>query len=211
MSPDGAPDPRTVAAEAWRIAALRASLTGERNANLVRLAGLGAFYGIELARYHLLEPGIDTRFHALVTTIAVAWVSLALAVQVALVRRYLPPGLKLATTLGDLVMVTLLLLAGDGPQSALVVLYLPILGLAALRFHLGLVRLATLGALLSYLVVLGHTAWVRPELRIPRQEELIFGAALVVTGVLLGQLVRRAQVIAHDYAERRQRAPEDPR
>jgi hypothetical protein len=197
--------------EPWRITSLRESLAGEQSANLVRLLGLGAFYGIEVLRYHVLEPGVDVGFHALVSAIVVAWMGLGLAVQVALVRRFLPPWLKLATSTGDLALVTLLLLAGDGPRSALVVLYFPILGLAALRFDLRLIRLSTGAAVLSYLVVLGHTAWWRPALRIPRQEELIFGAALATTGIVLGQLVRRARAVARDFALRRERLEEEPR
>jgi TRAP-type C4-dicarboxylate transport system permease small subunit len=89
--------------------------------------------------------------------------------------------------------------AGD-PRSPLVLLFFAAVASAPLRLSLKLVYFATAAAMIGYLLVLGHYAWIQigfhryyatPELRIPRRHEIIVLLALLVCGLLAGQAVRQ--------------------
>ena len=185
---------------------------GELRANLVRLAGIAVFYAVELASYrgvHLgplqLEATRDARTHDALTALAVAWTTLALAIHLALWRRYFPRALPYVSTGLDLALLTMLLVLVDGPRSPAVTVYFLILALATLRFRLPLVWCATAGALLSYGVVLWYVRyWApAPERIIPRYAQVLFAVSLVLCGVIQGQLIRQVRGLAHDFAARR--------
>lgn len=97
-------------------------------------------------------------------------------------------------------LLTCVLCVSNGPRSPLVVAYFLIVALAALRFSLPLVRLATTGSMLGYLAVLGHAKWfaVR-DLRVPRYHEVMFLLALALTGITIGQVLRAVRSMAVDY------------
>ena len=71
-----------------------------------------------------------------------------------------------------------------------------------------LVWVATLGSMVSYLIVLGHRVFVvhggldayyRSADRVPRTQELLLGLGLAVAGLLAGQSVRQAQRLVRGY------------
>ncbi len=177
---------------------------------------MGVFYAIELASYHGLhfaglniDPTSDRRFHVIVTALAVAWSLIALVTLFCLRARIFSAALKYLTTGADVALLTLVVVAGDGPRSAMLVGYFLIIALATLRFRLGLVWYASGFSLLGYLIVLGCCKWFpQPErdLTVPRYEQLIMIAALVLEGVILGQVVRQVRRVAADYARRLARA-----
>ena len=86
--------------------------------------------------------------------------------------------------------------------------YFLILTLAALRFSLELVWFSTAGAVAGYLFLLGYARWgpapgMPPQDQtVPRYHQLIFVLALVLAGVVLGQMVRRVRTRADSYARR---------
>lgn len=198
----------------WFIVGRWEEFDAEGRANLLRVLGILAFYSVELANYHGVNlgflqlprvEGVDHAFHVAVTRLAVAWVLLALAILVCLQRRVFPTWLKYISTGGDLVLLTSMLVVADGPKSPLVVGYFLILALAALRFSLSLVWFTTLGSMAGYLFVLGYARWYAPpgrDLHIDRYEQLMFLLALGLTGIVLGQIVRRVRRMADDYATR---------
>ena len=143
-------------------------MKAKRRANLLRIAGIGVFYLVELLDYHGLRlgsfeiPAIVSRpLHQVITGLALAWALTGMAVLLCQKHHIFPAGLKYATTAADLVFLTLILLAASGPQSPLVIGYFLIIVLATLRFSLGLIRFATAGAVAGYLAVLGHGRWFR--------------------------------------------------
>ena len=173
---------------------------GERRANLLRLLGIGAFYTVELInrrglRLGVLEfppvAGADDRFHYSITALAVAWTMLGLGVMLALRRPTYPGWLKYVATLGDLALLTALLVVADGPRSPLVVVFFLLIALAGLRLDLLLVRLATIGAVAAYLYLNGFARWfTEREIGVPRYHQLVVLIALALTGVVLGQIIR---------------------
>jgi hypothetical protein len=194
----------------WFIVGRWQEYEGESRANLLRIAGIGAFYFVELMNYYGLHLGfiemptqVDITFHRLVTGIALGWVAIALAIHLSLTQRFFPAALKYLSTACDLVFLTAILTISDGPRSPLLVGYFLIIVLATLRFSLSLVRYATVGSMAGYLILLGYMKWYSErDLNVPRYYELIFLLGLAITGVILGQVIRRIRYIAKDYAQR---------
>jgi hypothetical protein len=189
--------------ERWR------EYDGESRANLLRVVAIAGFYLVELANYQGIRLGdfqmpkvVDRPFHVAVTAVAVAWTMMALAVQLCLARRIFPSFLKFVSTGGDLLLTTCVLIVSNGPKSPLIVGYFLILAVSALRFSLPLIWFATAGAMLAYLAVLGHAKWFAPEQMVPRYHEVMFVLALGLTGITLGQVLRRVRGMAEEYAAR---------
>jgi hypothetical protein len=194
----------------WSVVGRWQEFEGEGRANLLRLTGIAAFYIVELANYHGLKvgafemPRVSGRpFHLAVTALAVAWTMVGLGVMLCLRSRVFPGALKYVSTGCDLVLLTALLTVANGPRSPLVVVYFLILALAALRFSTALVQFATAGAVAGYLFVLGHAKWfTRRDIGVPRDHEVLVLLALALTGITLGQVTRRARVLAEEYCAR---------
>jgi hypothetical protein len=191
---------------------------GEGRANLLRLIGVAAFYIVELINYHGLVlgpvqidkvPGVDRAFHLAVTMLVVSWAMLCLSVLYCRLQGVFPGSLMFISTGCDAVLLTSVLALADGPRSPLVVAYFVIVVLAALRFSLPLVWFAGAAAVAGYLFLLGFArwgpvpeGWTRPDMIVPVYQQIIFVLALVLTGVILGQVVRRVPHIAAEYALR---------
>jgi hypothetical protein len=180
-------------------------------ANLLRLVAVTAFYLIELVNYFGVDLGFiqlpkvsDQAFHQVVTAVAVAWVMLGLGVYLCLRLYVFPAGLKYTATGLDVVLLTLLLMVADGPRSPLVVGLFLVPAMATLRFQLRLVWFATVAATLSYIWLLGWAVWIAGarDVRVPRYHELIFLTALVLCGIIQGQVIRQVKSMASDYARR---------
>jgi hypothetical protein len=195
----------------WYIVGRWQEYEGEARANLLRIVGIAAFYIVELVNYYGLNLGflelpkveeVTKLFHQAITALAVAWTMVGLGILLCLRQRVFPAQLKFISTGCDIVLLTAILIVADGPKSPLVVGYFLVIALAGLRLNLPLVWFATGGAMAGYLFLLGHAKWLREATRVPRYHQIIFLLALVLTGVLLGQLVRRTRAIAQDYAAR---------
>jgi hypothetical protein len=204
---------RGVNDRSWYIVGRWREYQGEGRANLLRIVGIAAFYSVELANYtgpHLgffempKVESVDRSFHLAVTALAVAWTMTALAVQICLGRQFFPAALKFFSTGADIVLLTCVLCVSNGPRSPLVVGYFLIVAISALRFSLPLVRFATLGSMLGYLVVLGYAKWFAVnDLRVPRYHEVMFLLALGMTGITIGQVIRAVRSMAVEYEARR--------
>jgi hypothetical protein len=183
---------------------------GEARANLLRIIGIGAFYGVELLNYYGLHLGViemprlaDRQFHQAVTALAVVWTMIGLGVLLCLRQRFFPASLKYLTTAGDLVLLTAVLVLASGPRSPLVAGYFLVIALAGLRFSLPLVWFASGGAMLGYVFLCGYAKWfTTQDLRVPRYHQLIVLVALALAGVMLGQILRRTRGLLRDLAVR---------
>ena len=196
----------------WFIVGRWQEFAGEARANLLRIVGIGAFYLVELANYHGLNLGffempkvedIGPAFHQAVTALAVAWTMVAMGVLLCLSQRIFPAALKFVSTGCDVVLLTGILIVADGPRSPLIVGYFLLIALSTLRFNLPLVRLATVGSMAGYLVLLGYARWfTERDLHVPRYHQIIVLLALALTGIVLGQVIRRVRAVAKQYADR---------
>jgi hypothetical protein len=62
------------------------------------------------------------------------------------------------------------------------------------------------------LVLLGYIKWYSGrDLNVPRYHELIFLLGLAITGVVLGQVVRRVREMAEQYARRMESQRGEPK
>jgi len=199
----------TSADRQWFIVGRWQEYEGESRANLLRIVAIGAFYIVQLIHYHTFSDQGDVArlFHQRATAIAVAWTMVALAVMLCLRRQIFPAALKYCTTGCDLLLLTALASLGAGPHSPVVLAYFLIIAVAALRFGLGLVWFATLGAMIGYWLLVGiedgkSSRWFDSQHAVAPVEQLITFVSLALTGVVIGQVVRRVKALAAEYAER---------
>ncbi|MFO0842787.1 MAG: hypothetical protein U0797_10385 [Gemmataceae bacterium] len=216
-----APDRTAHDERQWFIVGRFEEFEGEGRANLLRAIGLAAFYAVELLNYFGLRigalevpPVVNREFHLAMTMLVLAWAMLCLAVLLCRKNGIFPEWLKFVSTGCDLLLLTSVLTLADGPRSPLLVGYFLILAVASLRFSLRLIWFATGGAIAGYLFLLGNArwgssveGWERGDVTVPRYHQLIFVLALVLTGVVLGQLIRRVRALAEGYARRMARPP----
>lgn len=192
----------------WFIVSRWQEYEAERRTNLLRVLAIAAFYLVHLANYYrwfgLPEmPGADRRFHQLMTALAAAWIAVALAIRLALDRQFFPSAMKYITTLVDVVLLTLVIGAADGPRSPLVVGYFLILMVAALRFSLGLLWCGTAAVVAGYFGLLADAKWfATTDKTVPAHTALIVLVAMVFGGVTLGAVVRRVRRLAIEFAAR---------
>ncbi len=193
----------------WFIIGRWQEYEGESRANLLRIVAIGAFYTVQLIHYYYFTDQGDAarQFHQRATAIAVAWTMVSLAVMLCLRRQIFPATLKYCTTAADLLLLTALAALAAGPHSPLVLTYFLIIALAALRFSLGLVWFATLGAMACYWLLVGiedgkSSRWFDSQHAVAPVEQLITLVSLGLTGIVIGQVVRRVKALAAEYAQR---------
>jgi hypothetical protein len=220
----------TAADRSWFIAQRWQAYEAESRANLLRIVAIGVFYLVHLWSYfgsrgwlpnygffQIAESGeISKQFHLLITLIAVAWAMLALGILLALQNRIFPRWLPYFSTGCDIVLLTGIVCLGGMARSPLIVGYFLILILATLRLSLSLVWFATFACAGAYMAVLGCAKWPEQfgftkllgesatEVRVPRYHQLIVLVALVMAGVILGQIIRRVRRLAEEFADRSQ-------
>lgn len=205
----------------WFIVGRWQEYDGEARANLLRIIAIGAFYVVQLIHYYFFTDQSEAvrAFHLRATAIAVAWSMIALAVRLCLRRQIFPAALKYCTTACDLLLLTGLASLAAGPHSPLVLAYFLIIAMAALRFSLGLVWFATLGAMAGYWLLVGiedlkTSRWFDATHAVAPVEQLITLVSLGLAGIVIGQVVRRVQAMAAEYATRvveTNRSPEPDR
>lgn len=190
----------------WYIAQRWQEYEGEARANLLRIMAIGSFYVVQLVNYHLVYAADPQQllFHQQATGIAVAWTMAALAVMLCLRRRIFPAALKYCSTACDLLLLTSLAALANRALSPLVLAYFVIIAMSALRFSVGLVWFSTLGAMVGYYALVGmtDTTWFDADHVVEVSTQLITLLSLGLTGIILGQVVRRVKAIAAEYGER---------
>lgn len=192
--------------QSWFIASRWQEYAGELRASLLRVVLLLAFYGLQLLNFWWFTKATeaDRQFHEQVTYISLAWLLVTLGTLLALKNGFLPPILKYATTTCDLLLLTLIAALGNGPSSPIVLVYFIILVLAALRFRLGLIWFATLGAMTCYWVLVGRAdpVWFDNVHTTSPITQLITLLTIGATGMTLGQMVRSTRQMANAFRQR---------
>jgi len=190
----------------WFITGRWQEYEGESRANVLRILAVGSFYIVELIRFRGLEHARADQlpFHRQATAIAVAWTMIGLAVLLLLRLRIFPAGLKYVSTACDVGLLTALAALATGPFSPLVGAYFVIVALAALRFSIPLIWFTTIAVMLGYwsLVGLADQTWFDADHVVPVTTQIVTLLSLALTGIVLGQAVRRVKVMAAEYAQR---------
>jgi hypothetical protein len=169
------------------------------------------FYGRHLVQYFLSAPENPIRgpYHLQVTWLCLAWGGSAIIMHVALTRRLATRHTGYAVVAWDAILITLLC-ALSGEQTPRFVLFFVLIATAPLRLSIPLVWTTTACAVAGYLVQLGYYAWFvigyeryyqHAELRVPRSHEAIVVLALLVSGLLAGQMVRQARRLVGHHPE----------
>ena len=192
------------------------AVDAEQRVNLIRISAIASFYLIHL--WHMSVPSLSegtagmlgleagqsvpAGVHLSVTLLCLGWLMQAFAVHLMIAHRRVSNGLVTAVTVGDFVWLTAILCLSSGPAGPMVSGYFLILMLTGVRFNLRLVRVATVVAAFSYLVLLGVTRWplgIVEEIglkTVPRYHQVMILVAIILSGVIVGQIVRHAYLIA---------------
>lgn len=202
----------------------RRQFDAELRVNVVRLAAVATFYGIHLLQYYAAAdaggwwsflglgggPTLSQPLHLAVTSLVLAWIAAAMIVHQLLEARILPAWLMYASTALDACLLTCVLSLASGAASPVVAGYFLIVIMAGLRFDLRLVRCATACVVIGYVVLLGAARWsislsAHPLPIVPRYQQLVTIAALLLAGILVGQGVRSLNSLLSDDER-----PDDP-
>ena len=102
----------------------------------------------------------------------------------------------------DAVLLTSLAAIGQGPESVLVSGFYLLIAAAALRFSLPLVWCATLVSMGCYLALVGvkDPTWFDARHVTPVVDQLATLLSLGLTGIVVGQVLRRVRTMAEEYA-----------
>lgn len=179
---------------------------GESRANLLRIFAIGGFYLVQLVQFYWLEQQAAAAipFHKRATALAVAGTMVALGITLCLRRQIFPAALKYVSATCDIVLVAALVWLAGGPTSPSTRAFFVVVALAALRFDVGLIWYSTLGCLLAYegLVGWADRKWFDAEHAVPVVDNLLMLVSLGLTGVILGQVIRRVRQAADEFANR---------
>lgn len=191
-------------------------IDAEQRVNWIRISAIACFYLIHL--WHVSAPGLNeaiangigfdpdqtvsANVHLSVTVLCFGWLMQAFAVHLMIAQRRVSTWFVTATTIGDLAWLTAILGLSSGPAGPLVAGYFLIIMLTGVRFDLRLVRITTVMAMLAYLVLLGIARWpggIVKEIEletVPRYHQFMILVAIMISGVIIGQVVRHAYLIA---------------
>ncbi|MFT5527704.1 MAG: hypothetical protein ACI9HK_005688 [Pirellulaceae bacterium] len=190
----------------WFIVRRWQEFGGETRACLMRILAITGFYCAQLIHYMSLTVPNDPeqRFHRYVTMVAAAWAFAAVSTLLCLRKQFFPSYLPFVTTIIDLGLLTMLAALGSGPNSPLTRVYFLIIVLSAIRFNLPLIWCATIGSLAGYmsLVGLADDTWFDPNHAVPPIEQLVTVLALGLTGLFIGQIIRRVPQLAFEFERR---------
>ena len=190
----------------WYIVGRWQDYVGENRANVLRVTTIAVFYILQLVQYHVLQLADqrDPAFHRAATALAVLGLFVSLAVHLCLHRHIFPAALKYLSVATDVLLVTCLAAVGSGPHSPLRLAFFLIIAMAALRSSVTLVWCATLGTMIGYLVTVGFAdkSWFDSEHVVRPIEQLMTLATLSLTGIVIGQVVRRSRIMAEDFQKR---------
>jgi hypothetical protein len=110
--------------------------------------------------------------------------------------------LPYATAIGDVVLITALLMVGNSVHSPLVILYWLAIASTPLRLSLPIVTLTTIASMAGYYAALAYYAYFHigaaayhadPALRVPKTTQVIVLLGLAAAGLLAGQAVRQTR------------------
>jgi hypothetical protein len=190
----------------WFIVRRWQEFGGETRACLMRVLAITGFYIVQLFHHlNLAEPSVeDQKFHRYVTMIAAAWAFSAISTLLCLRKQFFPVYLPFVTTIIDLGLLTVLAALGSGPFSPLTRVYFLLIVLSAIRFNLPLIWCATIGSMAGYMSLVGiaDEKWFDPQHAVAPLEQLVTLLALGLTGMFVGQIIRRVPQLAFEFERR---------
>ncbi len=164
-----------------------------RPALAVTLVALSVFY-----LNHLLLLGLGTKgeggdFHWFVTVLVALWGLGAAGFQWLLSRTRRRELVAYGWAALDVLMFTVFMLRGNGPQSAMLVGYLLLIAGTALRYRISMVWFVTSLCLASYIGLVIEASWRRPDFAVAPKSWILFVISLFVMGLIQQLLLRRLQ------------------
>jgi hypothetical protein len=163
---------------------------GDVKANYMRFACLAIFTINEFLNYYVFHV-VDKKFHIGSLLIVVIWLVATVDFHIVLKNHWIPQFSPYLIPSIDLFLLTWLLFLADGTRSPLVVLYFPVIALAAIRLNPSVVLYTAGAASFGYLSVWDFTKHQKPEFLVPCFHVVIFILGLWSTGIILSHLLGR--------------------
>ena len=172
----------------------------------LRLGGLGLFYAVELANYHVFHT-VSRNWHLEVSAILGAWALVSVGLQQVMKReRWETLGI-FAWGATDVAAVTTILLIADGIASPLVVAYPLLIVASGLWLRTGFVTFMATASVASYFVLVADFYFRRVELQAGFDRDVdrhvFFVLGLLLTGAAVHYQVGRARALSRFYTRRR--------
>ena len=156
---------------------------------------LAFLYLNHLVLLALGSEGEGGAYHWWVTALVGGWAAGAAAFQWAAARTHWHTPAVFGWAAFDVLMLTLLLLQGDGPRSAVLPAYFVLIAGTALRLRIDLVWFVAGLCLVSYAGLLAEAAWHRPHLAVGMKDWAIFVLSLGLQGLVQYFLLRRVRAM----------------
>jgi eukaryotic-like serine/threonine-protein kinase len=175
--------------------------TRRQPALAVRLIGLGVFLGVEWTNYLLGE--LERPFHIKVNALLLLWILITIGCKIFLDRgRWLLPG-RYLWGLSDSLLLTMVLLIGDGVMSPILIGYPLLIIIAGLWFRVGFVWFVTGLSLLSYglLTVVFYCGAPPPQFS-SYSRHIVFAVGLAILGGIVAYLCHRVQTLTRLYGQK---------
>jgi tRNA A-37 threonylcarbamoyl transferase component Bud32 len=160
----------------------------------ITLVALTFFYLNHLLLMALGSEGEAGDFHWFVTGLLALWALAAVGFQWLVVRTRAGSLATYGWAALDVVMLTLLLVRGDGPRSALLPVYLLLIAATALRGQAGMVWFVAGLCMASYLGLVIDASWHHPQLAVGLKDWFIFCLSLFILAFTQQLLLRRLRV-----------------
>jgi serine/threonine-protein kinase len=163
-----------------------------RPALAATLLVLAVFYTNHLLLLLLGAEGEGGSYHPFVTALTAAWAAGAAGFQWLALRSGRQALVVHGWAALDVLLLTALLWVKDGPASPLVVGYLLLIAVAALRFRTRLVWFVTELSLAAYAALVVEASWLRPTAPAgPPHIPLVFALGMLLMGTIMSLLLRR--------------------
>src|SRR5262249_43461548 len=162
-----------------------------RPALAVSWATLATVYVYHLALLALGSEGEGGGYHWFLTGLVACWALGAAAFQWLVSRTRWGVAATFAWSAFDVLLLTVLLLQGNGPRSVLLPGYLLLTAATALRFRVALVWFVTGLCVLSYAGLQAEAVWRRPQLAVEANAWNTFALTLCLLGLIQYLLLRR--------------------
>ncbi len=178
---------------------------GELRAAFLRVLLVTAFYAVQLIHFVGFSDRSEAeqKFQRFATVLVVGWLFLSLGVLVCIARRWLPYGLKYATSTLDVALLIIAAAQGNGPSSPLVVAIGLVVVMSGLRGNVRLVWYTTIIAVIGYWILVGmhDPTWFDANHETPVVRQFVVALTLAATGLVTGQMLRIMYQLNSEHGE----------
>jgi hypothetical protein len=184
-----------------RIAHRIQDLDGELRTTLLRIGLVAIFYTIQLINHLVFveRTATSNSTHALITSVAAAWLFVSLAVYISLRSGFMPSWLKYVVSAVDLGLVTVIAFVTSQSASPIIYAYFIIIAMAVLRFRIRLVWFVAVSSASLYMFLVGvrDPMWFDSQHLTPVINQALIVISLLSVGLIGDQTIRAMERVSN--------------